>query len=218
MRKVIRLPEGHAVNRGLIGLIIEAIHPDADEGIFQACSDLFKQAGKNNYTPQFCRLRANFGVLFIARIEEDIIGVLTTEIWGPVDTAVMNEYLPSNISSDPPALSLLDITVDSGGGVREDHRRQGVATELIQWARAVCRWNEKILYSRIITTSRVPASGETANTSFGLLRRLGFIEIGRLPDWYSSDNPDENSFVCPACGVPCSCEARLMIWERPEND
>ena len=212
MPRVIRIPKGHTINRGLS---IEVVHPDDAEDKFQACSDLFCANGKRKYAPSFCRFWTNVGVLFIARIEEEIIGALTTEIWGATDSAILNQHLPDDkqLSTDPPMLSLLDVCV------REDHRRRGVASSLIRQAMGGCFWNKDSLYSRIIATSRVPTNGgETTGTSYSLLRRLDFIEIGRLPHWYYDDDPDENSFICPTCGVPCSCEARLMIWERPEND
>lgn len=49
-----------------------------------------------------------------------------------------------------------------------------------------------------------------------LLRKQGFKEIARVPNYWKKLSEEEN-FECPVCGIPCHCTAILFIKNLKAN-
>lgn len=158
---------------------------------------------------------ANAGSLLVAQLQSsaEVVGALTLREWSSTDTYRLNKYLSTSekVSSDPPALHLLDlVTVPTW-------QRQGVATELVKAAMRLHRYDQSMLYGRAFASSRVPRDG-SGPTSRGLLEKLGFIELITISDYYRHLGPEE--LHCIHCdplwdGLPCNCLGVQMRWTRP---
>jgi ribosomal protein S18 acetylase RimI-like enzyme len=173
--------------------------------IIAGCSHVFQSSGKTRYTEERTRFMATVGVMSCAYDACRVVGALSTELWQSTDSLAWNKHLPVDrqIQTDPPAMLAGDLAVLC------EFRRKGIAKELVKRALDDSKYGEEMsLFSRVFAVSRVPP-GEPSGTSYGLLVRLGFVELARLANYYY-----DPGWRCPDCGDTCSCDGRLMLWER----
>jgi len=88
-------------------------------------------------------------------------------------------------------------------------RRRGIANALLERVIADSKYDEAtLLFSRVFAVSRTPPGGPSGS-SYGILVKLGFVELVRLAGYYT-----EPGWNCPDCGEICACDGRLMLWRR----
>jgi ribosomal protein S18 acetylase RimI-like enzyme len=137
----------------------------------------------------------------------DILAMLTTCNLDTLDIWNWNRHLPPDrqIESKYPAHCICDLVT------HPRYRRMGFGTAIVRNVLHNGRHNG-LLYDRAYVLSKVPASGDTEGTSFGLLTtQLLFEERGRIKTYFRTSE----NFSCPACcPEPCQCEARILEWRR----
>lgn len=174
-----------------------------DEALIQGCSQVLRQVGKIIYDVPFTVFMARKGVMWAGLNRVDaVVGVLATDTWGPWDTREWNYHMTPDkqILSDPPALHLVDMAVVP------DSRHRGLATRLIRKAMNAVFYDDGGHFNRVLAVSRVPV-GEGADTSLGLLLRLGFVELANVANYYGT----ADLWRCPDCSSqgPCRCSGQL---------
>jgi ribosomal protein S18 acetylase RimI-like enzyme len=177
----------------------------ARHDIVAGCSEVFQASGKTRYTEERTRIMATVGVMSCVCHEGRVVGALSTELWTSTDAYAWNKHFPadSQIRTDPPGLFIGDIAVVYPS------RRKGIATELVEAAIDDSKFDEKRQpFSRALAVSRVPP-GDPSGTSYGLLVRLGFVELTRIAGYYY-----DPGWTCPSCGPHCLCSGCLLLWTR----
>lgn len=179
---------------------IQQIHR-SDIDLIQQAADLYAGVGKLHVgKPDNLRLLAYEHTLFGATNgSSELSGALLA---GSLDNEDAewdyNRYLalPRRISHEG-TIELMDMAVAI------DHRRKGIATELVETALECYGFCK-----RFVAASRF--AGGDKDSSFGLLLSQRFTVLKEAPTgYYASPN-----FVCLDCGGICQCPAFLMMREN----
>jgi ribosomal protein S18 acetylase RimI-like enzyme len=187
-------------------MIVVPLETTSDPMISTAI-ELLSSVGKQ-YSSEDIDAITHLGYVVAAVETGDVIGVATALQWLASDTEAVRERIDGlNIGTDPVALHIHDVVTSPAW------RRRGVGTELVRFLLRRATYGESThRFARTLATSRIPSTCEITGTSYGLLRRLGFREIGRFPTGYYAA---AIGWHCPDCyGEPCSCSGRMMMWER----
>lgn len=176
----------------------------ARHDLIVGCSEVFQSSGKTCYSAERTRFMATMGVMSCGRHEGRVVAVVSTELWQSTDTYEWNKKMSiERISTDPPALFVGEVAVIPA------FRRKGIGTRLIKQVILDSRYDEgKQPFTRVFAVSRKPVEA-TSQSSFGVLRKLGFVELARVIGYFN-----DPAWDCPSCGKNCSCDGRLMYWIR----
>lgn len=188
------------------------LNGDEEEDAYEVLESMAKDVGKGMLTSRFLRSWAMVEHLWVAKQEEKVLGFLLTCPLNTLDIWEWNQKLgEERIVVSEPILHLIDEVVSPF------NQNAGIGTEL---ARGIVEHEQYDVgrgYRMAVATSRVPTSGDTSGTSYNVLLRNGFTEVGRIPNFYSNCR----GWTCPTCnscqqeGITCNCDGRLMVWGRP---
>ena len=183
-------------------IAVGALGTDVIDYYLPGCVEVFQESWKTFVDEKSIQ---RYPIVVAAVRGKRVFGSLLTSEWRPVDTLVWQRVVPE-LSSDPPGFSI------EQAAVLPDWRGRGIGKAMIRYALGdVYMPCINRLYGRWMAVSRVPQQGKS---SFNLLRRLDFVELGRAFDFYADEPPGG----CPSCGDgACSCEAALMEWRREKK-
>lgn len=161
---------------------------------------VFHEAGKSFIDEQVVLRYLTYGVVLMA-YNNAVLGGLLAFPWQPVETEEWRRIIPS-LRSDPAAFAAHQMAV------KPDYENRGIGTRLMLSALDEVQVPyTREPFQRWLVISRVPRDG--GKSSYNLLSRLRFKELGRDPFLYADDGG------CPVCGNgSCRCIGVLMEWRN----
>jgi ribosomal protein S18 acetylase RimI-like enzyme len=184
---------------------------DEDDDEFRVLESMARDAGKGVHTILHLRSCAVLEHLWVAKKEGRILGFLLISPVDTLDIWELNQKLGEEgiVIPEEPSLHLLDLVVDRW------YRNTGIGTELVRGILEHEMYDVNRRYPVAIATSRVPLSGDRKGTSYNVLRRNGFVEVGNGNGKIQNFYRGTKDWTCPTCGDGyCTCFGIMMRFDR----